>query len=187
MRYCEIDAAKKLNCLSPSTSPKLICGAAEDVAVARDADVDRRSALEKHLLERASSCCMLSWHQRVLQRRLEVDDRAGRAEVRRGTRCAAAPCARACGCCNRPCSSVMKAIRLRAAFVEHHRRPVAAERVGVLAQLAGLQIERPDVVDVAVLRDLGLERHGRIGRGRREHDRVVVDELRARSRPACRT
>ena len=25
MRYCEIDAAKKLICLSPSTSPKLTC------------------------------------------------------------------------------------------------------------------------------------------------------------------
>src|SRR5437588_511186 len=36
------------------------------------------------------------------------------------------------------------------AVVEDDRRPVAAERVGVLAQLAGRHVERPDVVDVAV-------------------------------------
>ena len=52
------------------------------------------------------------------------------------------------------------------------------ERVGVLPQLVGLQVERPDVVDVAVARDLGVERLIRVGRGRREHQRVGVDELR---------
>ncbi len=71
-------------------------------------------------------------------------------------------------------------MRLRLAVVQHDRRPVAAERVGVLPQLTGFQVQRPDVVDVAVPGDFGLERHRRIRPRGREHDRVVVDELRRR-------
>ena len=48
------------------------------------------------------------------------------------------------------------------------------------AQLAVLQVERPDVVDVAVARDVGIDRLVRIGRRRREHQRVLIDELRRR-------
>src|SRR5439155_24317988 len=57
---------------------------AEDVAVARDADVDRRPALEHHLLELALLPHVLLY-ERVLQRRLEVDGRtlASFAEVGR--------------------------------------------------------------------------------------------------------
>ena len=62
-------------------------------------------------------------------------------------------------------------------FVEHDRRDVAGERIGELLQLTGLHVERPDVVDVAVARDLGIDRLVRIDRRRREHQRVVVDEL----------
>ncbi len=63
-------------------------------------------------------------------------------------------------------------------LVQHDGRPVAAHGVRVLAQLAVFEIERPDVVDVPVLRDVRFERHIRIRRGRREDDRVIVDELR---------
>ena len=54
--------------------------AAEDVAVAGHADVHRRPALEEHLLERALLAHVLL-HERVLQRRLEIDDRSRRAKV----------------------------------------------------------------------------------------------------------
>ena len=47
-------------------------------------------------------------------------------------------------------------------------------------ELAGLQVERPDVVDVAVARDLRVDRLRRIGGRRREHQRVGVEELRRR-------
>ena len=56
---------------------------------------------------------------------------------------------------------------------------VARGGIGVLVQLAVLQIQRPDVEDLAVARDLRLDGIGRIDGSRREHDRAVVDELRA--------
>jgi hypothetical protein len=68
--------------------------------------------------------------------------------------------------------------RLGASLVQHDRRGVAAERVGVLAQLPRLQVQRPDVIDVAVARNLRVNRLGRIGRRRREHQRLGVEELR---------
>ena len=43
---------------------------------------------------------------------------------------------------------------VRLAVAQHDRRNVPAERVGELLQLTRVQVERPDVVDVAVLRDL---------------------------------
>ena len=43
--------------------------------------------------------------------------------------------------------------------------------------VAGVQVERPDVVDVAVLRDLGIDRRCGVGGRRGEDDRVIVDEL----------
>ena len=49
--------------------------AAEQVAAARDADVDRRAPLEEQLLERALRLDV-RLDQRVADRRLEVDDRA---------------------------------------------------------------------------------------------------------------
>ena len=122
---------------------------------------------------------LFSVDQRVRQRRLEVDDRPGRAEVgrRRGDDRLApvervqlvlvlvvADEARSAGCRSRSRSTTVD--------------DVAAERVGVLPQLAVLQAERPDVVDVAVARDLGIDRLRRIGGRRREHERVGVEELR---------
>ena len=70
-----------------------------------------------------------------------------------------------------------KATRLTFSSGSSDRRDVAAGRVGVLAQLAGDQAQRPDVEDVAVARDLGLDRLRRVHRGRREHQRRAVDEL----------
>lgn len=46
-----------------------------------------------------------------------------------------------------------------------------------MAQLARLQVKRPDVQNVAVTRDVGLQWDRGIGRRRREDDRVAVDEL----------
>ena len=113
----------------------------------------------------------------MLQRRLEVDDFGRRAEVgARGRVQRLLPLERVDAVLALVVADERDPVRL--AVVQHDRRPVAAERVGVLPQLARLQIERPDVVDVAVARDVGLERHRRIGRRRREHDRVIVDELR---------
>ena len=64
-------------------------------------------------------------------------------------------------------------------IAQHDRRDVAGQRVRVLLQLAVLQVQRPDVVDVPVARDFRVDRLVRIDRRRREHDGVVVDELRA--------
>jgi hypothetical protein len=58
-------------------------GAAEDVAAAGDPDVHRRTPVEEHLLERALLLLVVR-DQRVAERRLERDDRAGLAEVGRG-------------------------------------------------------------------------------------------------------
>ena len=70
---------------------------------------------------------------------------------------------------------------VRLAVVQHDRRPVAAERVGVLLQLAVLQVERPDVVDVAVLArpPARAARSGSVAVDENTM-RVVVDELRRR-------
>ena len=116
----------------------------------------------------------------MLQRRLEVDDLlAGRAEVRARRR------VQRLLALERVDAELALVIAdegdlVGLAFVQDDRIPVAAEDVGVLPELAALLIERPDVEDVAVLRDVGLERHCRIGRRRREHQRVVVEELRRR-------
>ena len=67
----------------------------------------------------------------------------------------------------------------RLLIAQHDRRDVAGQRVRVLLQLATLQVQRPDVVDVAVARHFRIDRLIRIDRGRGEHDRVGVDELRA--------
>ena len=64
-------------------------------------------------------------------------------------------------------------------IVQDDRRHVAGQGVGVLLQFAVLQVQRPDVVDVAVARDFRIDRLVRVGRGRREHDRVRVHELGA--------
>jgi hypothetical protein len=60
--------------------------------------------------------------------------------------------------------------------LERDREHVAAERVGVLLQLAALQVQRPDVVDVAVLRNFRLDRLSWVEGGGGEDDRVRVEE-----------
>ncbi len=67
----------------------------------------------------------------------------------------------------------------RRGVAQDHRRDVRRERIGVLTQLAVLQVERPDVVDVAVARHLGLDRLVGVDRRRGEDDRIRIDELRA--------
>ena len=152
--------------------------AAEHVAAARHAERDRRPALEEQLLELALLLLVVR-HQRVHQRRLEVDDRPGRSEVGR----------RDLGDLVLALEDVQAVLALEVgderqrgcagASLQHHRRDVARQRVGVLLQLVGLQVERPEVVDLPVLRDLRLDRLGRVHRRRREHQRVGVEELRA--------
>jgi hypothetical protein len=136
--------------------------AAEYVAVAGDADVHRRTPLEEHLLERLL-LALIGLDQGVRERRLEVDDRTGLAEVRRGggvQRLLAIECMDAH-------SLVVGDERNVAAgrVVQHDWREDAAERVRVLAELAVAQVQRPDVEDVAVLGRFGVERNRRIGRG----------------------
>ena len=63
-----------LNCLSPSTSLNVTCGAAEEVAAAGHAERHRRPAFEEQLLERALLVDVRR-HQRVRLRRREVDGR----------------------------------------------------------------------------------------------------------------
>ena len=61
---------------------------------------------------------------------------------------------------------------------QHRGVEVAADGIGVLPQLAVLQIERPDVVDLAVARHVRIDRLRGIGGGRREDQRVGIQELR---------
>ena len=100
MRYCEIEAAKKLTCLSPSTSPKLTCVPPKmsPLLVTPTFTGGRPS---RNIFSNVPFLRVVVLDQCVLQRRLEVDDRPGRAEVGATPRCAAVPSARACGCCTR--------------------------------------------------------------------------------------
>ena len=148
---------------------------------AAHADVHRRASLEEQLLEGALLAGVLL-DERVRQRRLEVDDRAWRAEIGAGHRV----------------DRLIAVERVDAVFtfvigderdlggallvLQDDRRDVRGQRVGVLPQLAGLQAQRPDVVDVAVARDLGLDRLVRVGGGGRKDQRVLVEELRAAAR-----
>ena len=177
VRYCETEEANRLNCWSPSTSVKVDLRAAEQVAAARHAERHRRPALEEHLLE-AALLLGVVLHQRVGERRLEVDDRPGRAEVvgrHRGDLVLAI-------------EDVETVVALQigdkrqphaAAVAQHHRRQVAGQRIRVLLQLVGLEVQRPQVVDLPVARDVRIDRFGRVHRRRREHQRVGVPELRA--------
>ena len=111
------------------------------------------------------------------QRRLEVDDRAGCAEVGGSPPCGSAPSARACGCRSRPCSRSRSAIRLAGGVVQDDRRHDAAERVGELFQLA---VARSSVQMLKMLPFFAVSGSSGtvgIGRGRREDQRVVVEEL----------
>ena len=178
MRYCETDAAEHVELLIAEHVGERDLRAAEEVAAAGDAEIHRRPAVEEHLLELALLLLVLG-HQRVRHRRLEVDDRPGRAEVGgRGLGQRFLALERV-----QPVLALVIGdegdARLRRAVAQHHRRVVAGERIGELLQLAVLQVERPDVVDGAVLRDVGIDRLGRIGGGRGEHQRVGVEELRA--------
>jgi hypothetical protein len=68
----------------------------------------------------------------------------------------------------------------RFAVAQNGRREIAAARVGHLLQLAGAEIQRPDVRDIAVLRDLRRERRLGIDRRGREGDQRRIHELHAR-------
>ena len=150
--------------------------AAEDVAAARHADVHRRPAVEKELLERPLLLLVVG-DQRVAERRLERDDRSRLAEVGRrrlGDRLASferMQLVLGLVVADEPDPGPLTTV------VDGDRIQVAADGVRVLAQLARLQAERPDVVDVAVPRHLGVDGLGRVGRGRGEDQRVRVKEL----------
>jgi hypothetical protein len=65
-----------------------------------------------------------------------------------------------------------------AVFRQHDGRQDAAEGIRVLPELAVLQAQRPQIEDVAVARDFRRQRRRRVGRRRREDERVGVEELR---------
>ena len=153
-------------------------GAAEDVTAARHAEVDRRPSVQEQLLEPALHACV-GRDERVRQRRLEVHDRAGLAEVGGGRRD----------------HRLREGLRVQAVFAlvighkghppvvgvgNDHRRDDAGERVGVLAEVAVAQVERPQVEDLAVADDLGVDHGGRIGGRRGKDEGVGVEELRGR-------
>ena len=56
VRYCDTDAAKKLNCLSPSTSVKVTCVPPNRSPPLVTPTCHRRPAFEEQLLERALAC-----------------------------------------------------------------------------------------------------------------------------------
>ena len=157
---------------------------AVEVAAGRHAEADRRPAREAELLERALLVNVVLDH-RVAERRLEVDDRPGRSEVRRGGRG------------NRlvwrdDLDAVLALVVGDEPDPEHSARPdddrrdVARHRVRPLLQFAGGEVERPDVRDVRVPGELRRGRRLRIHRRGREDNRLVVDELRGRCRHARR-
>ena len=63
--------------------------------------------------------------------------------------------------------------------LQHDRRDVGRQRVGVLLELAALEAQRPQIEDVAVPRHFRIDRLIGIERGRREDQGLGVDELRA--------
>ena len=150
----------------------------EDVPAARDAHVHRRAAVEEHLVEAPLLDFVFS-HHRVLNRRLEIDDRSRRAEIGRrhglhrllhieGMHAVVALVIRDKG---QP--------RLAAGFRQHHRVHDAAERVRILLQLAVFQAQRPEIEDVAVARHVGREGNGGIGGRRRKNQHVLIEKFRA--------
>ena len=83
VRYCEIDAAKKLNCLSPSTSPKVTC-VPPKMSPPLVTPTFTGGRPSRNIFSNVPFLRMFCLHQRVAERRLEVDDRPGRAEVDAG-------------------------------------------------------------------------------------------------------
>mgnify|MGYP003693813127 CR=1 FL=1 len=186
VRYCEIDCAYRLNCLSPSTSLKVTAEPPKTspplVTPTLTGGRPSRNSFSNVPFFR-----LFVGDERVRQRRLEVDDRAGRAEVGRGRgddRIAALERVQLV-------VALVVAdegdLRLVVGLVQHDRADVAGHRVGVLPQLAVLQVERPDVVDVAVARDVRIDRL-RSDRSRWTRRRACPRPRTARPRRrACRT
>ncbi len=151
--------------------------AAEQIAPARQPDVHRRPTFQEQFLERAlfpdvaPEQCMDEWW-------LEVDDRPGDAELRGRDRVQRLLARERV----HPVLPLVIGYERDARNLlvpEHHRGDIGRERVRELPELAVLQVERPDVVDVPVAGDLGIGRLVRIrGRGR-EDDRARVHELRS--------
>ena len=151
---------------------------AEEVAAARDTEVDRRTAVEEQLFELAL-LLLVGGDERVRHRRLEVDDGAGRAKVGRGRFVERLFALEDVQAVFALVIGDKRDARRSAAFAEHNRRDIARQRVGELIEFARLRVERPDVVHHAVLRHFGVDRLGGIGRGGGEHQRLGVDKLRA--------
>ena len=160
MRYCDTDAANRLNCLSPRTSVKVTCVPPKRspplVTPRLTGGRPSRNSFSNVPLRRAFDCTSV-W----LMRRLEVDDRPWRAEIGAGH-----------GRDGRLARERVDAVftlvvgdegnLCRLLIVQDDGRDVAGQRVRVLLQLACLQAQRPDVVDVAVAGDFRVDRLVRI-------------------------
>ena len=103
--------------------------AAEEVAAARHAERSTGGRPSRNIFSNVPFLRLLSRDERVAERRLEVDDRSGRAEVgRRRPSTIGSLARRACAARTRPCSSVTNAILRCVAAVAAARpaRQVAA-------------------------------------------------------------